>query len=304
MNNCREKAVAMVFIPENTQTFRFRRSVLFMPASNARAIKKAGTLACDSVIFDLEDAVSDESRPDALSNLLTMVKGTGPQGRERVIRTCQPGSANFGEDLTVAIECGVDAILLPKVEDAAMIGESTEWLKTAGSTARLWAMVETPMALLNLADIGRSCGASVGGRLDCLVVGPNDLAKTTGVSLAGGRSAMLPWLMQTVAVARAFGIGVLDGVYNNFRDSEGLAAECAQGAKMGFDGKTLIHPSQIEIANSAFGPSQEEISRARMIVEAFARPEHASSGAIQIEGEMVERLHLDMAQRLLKITGN
>lgn len=293
----------MVFVPENAETFRFRRSVLFMPASNARAIEKAGRLDCDAVIFDLEDSVSEADRPRAHDNLRALVAGADFGNRETVIRTSDPDSTNFAEDLDIAAGCGVDAILLPKVETSAQLSTTTELLENAGCTSRLWAMVETPMALMNLREIVEHCAPVGGGRLECLVVGPNDLAKATGVNLRDGRSAMQPWLMQVIAAARAFGLAVLDGVYNNFRDLEGLAAECAEGARMGFDGKTLIHPAQIEAANAAFGPSEEELSRARLIVESFNQPEHATSGAIQIKGEMVERLHLDMAQKLLKVAG-
>lgn len=290
----------MVFVPEDG-SFRFRRSVLFMPASNERALGKAAALSCDSVIFDLEDAVSAEERPDALANLRKFVKGTDFGNRETVIRTGETKSPNFSEDLKIAVECGVSAILLPKVETAEMVESVQKSLVSKGSDARLWAMIETPLALMNLREITAAGSAEEGGRLQCLVVGPNDLAKSTGVSLSNGRAAMHPWMMQVIAAARAFGMSVLDGVFNNFRDGEGFARECAEGALMGFDGKTLIHPAQIEAANHAFGPSDLELERARRIVEAFGRGENAGRGAIQMEGEMIERLHLDMAKRLLEV---
>ena len=294
---------AMVFIPEHAEKFRFRRSALFMPASNARALEKARTLSCDTLIFDLEDAVADDALGTAHENLLTLVKGEEFGGRERVIRVSAYGSPTFSEDLAVALACQPDAILLPKVEQAGTIAEVANLAGSDGPipapglwTPAIWAMIETPMALLNLREI---CAASK--RLSCLVVGPNDLAKATGTSMEQGRDAMLPWLMMIIAAARAHGQSVLDGVYNNFRDIDGLAAECAQGASMGFDGKTLIHPSQIDTANNAFGPSEKEIARAQAIVDAFSLPSADGKGAIQINGEMVERLHLAVAERLLRL---
>ena len=290
----------MVFIPEDG-SFRFRRSVLFMPASNERALGKAAAISCDSVIFDLEDAVSENERPDALANLRKFVKDADFGGKETIIRTGETRSRNFSADLKIAVECGVSAILLPKVETAEMVANVQKSLVSKGSDARLWAMIETPLALMNLREITTAGSAEEAGRLQCLVVGPNDLAKSTGVNLSNGRAAMHPWMMQIVAAARACRMSVLDGVFNNFRDREGLSRECAEGALMGFDGKTLIHPSQIEAANHAFGPSDTELERARQIVDAFARKENAGKGAIQLDGEMIERLHLDMAKRLLDV---
>lgn len=286
----------MVFIPPDggSKPFRLRRSVLFLPASNARAIEKAKTLSADCVIFDLEDSVAEEARKTAHANLLELVKGADFGGRERIIRTPATGCPGFDAAFDVAIQCAPDAILLPKVETLKPLQTATAMLEKQGSKAALWIMIETPMALMNLNKIAGS-----GPPLSALVVGPNDLAKATGVKMEGGRPVMLPWLMQVVAAARAHGLHVLDGVYNAFRDLDGLAAECAQGAAMGFDGKTLIHPAQIETANSAFSPSQEELARAEAIVSAFAKPENTHKGAIQIDGAMVERLHLEQAERLL-----
>ncbi|MCA8930511.1 MAG: CoA ester lyase, partial [Alphaproteobacteria bacterium] len=167
-------------------------------------------------------------------------------------------------------------------------------LVDAGSSAKLWAMIESPKALVAIAAI-----ADATPRLECLVLGPNDLAKSTGVPMRPGRAAMIPWFMTVIAAGRANGLCILDGVYNNFRDSEGFAAECAQAAEMGFDGKTLIHPAQIEAANAAFTPDEAEFERARRIVEAFDQPANVERGAISLDGEMVERLHLDSARRLL-----
>ena len=295
----------MVFIPsdhgpsdhgdsnDNAQPFRFRRSALFLPASNARAIGKAKTLPADCVIFDLEDSVAAEARETAHANLLEQVRGGDFGTRERIIRTPAADDPGFAEAFEVALQCAPDAILLPKVETPEPLHMASALLAKGKSAAALWIMVETPLALMNLNDIA-ACGAP----LATLVVGPNDLAKTTGARMQKGRAVMLPWLMQVVAAARAHRLAVLDGVYNAFRDLEGLAEECAQGAAMGFDGKTLIHPAQIDAANAAFSPSPEELARAEAIIAAFAKPENAGKGAIQIDGEMVERLHLDEARKL------
>ncbi len=275
--------------------WRPRRSALFMPASNARALDKARTLPADAVIFDLEDSVGPEERTVAHDNLRTQVKGADFGRRESIVRTSVAGSDTFAEDLRIALECSPDAILLPKVEDADVVGDVAGMLVDAGSSARLWAMIESPKALVAIAGI-----ADATPRLECLVLGPNDLAKSTGVPMKPGRMAMIPWFMTVLAAARANGLFVLDGVYNNFRDLEGFAAECAQAVDLGFDGKTLIHPSQIEPANAAFTPDTAEFERAARIVEAFDQPDNAERGAISLNGEMVERLHLDSARRLLE----
>ena len=281
--------------PDNgSRPFRFRRSALFLPASNARAIEKAKTLAADCVIFDLEDSVAAEARETAHANLLEMVRGGNFGASERIIRTPAAGDAGFAEAFEVALQCAPDAILLPKVETLEPLQTASGLLAQNGSDATLWIMVETPLALMNLSSI-----AAFGDPLAALVVGPNDLAKTTGARMEKGRAVMQPWLMQVVAAARAHRLAVLDGVYNAFRDLDGLAEECAQGAAMGFDGKTLIHPAQIDAANAAFSPSGTVLARAQTIVAAFEKPENAGKGAIQIDGEMVERLHLEEAEKLL-----
>lgn len=280
----------MVYINSNSKTdFRLRRSALFMPASNDRALTKAQTLDCDCLIFDLEDAVTDEMRPLAHKNLKELVRGQDFGKREKIIRVSSLDDNGFNEDLEAALSCGPDAILLPKVNNANEINQVVSHI---GSKVQIWAMIETPIALMNLSEI---CNANA--QLTCLVVGPNDLAKETGTKM--DRALMHPWLMQVICASRAYDLSVLDGVYNNFKDLDGFTAECKMGADMGFDGKTLIHPSQIEGANSAFGFIQEELEKAQKIIDAFANPENDGKGAIQIEGEMVERLHLDLAVKLI-----
>lgn len=278
----------------STPDWRPRRSALFMPASNTRALDKARALAADVLIFDLEDSVSPDEQEAARRNLVERVKGADFGRREQVIRVSAADSPDFAADFDTAIDCAPDAILLPKAEDAASLAAMAGRLEAAGSPARLWAMIESPGALVAINAI-----ATAHGRLACLVVGPNDLAKSTGVAMRPGRMAMIPWFMTVMAAARAAGLAVLDGVYNNFRDVDGFAAECAQGVELGFDGKTLIHPAQIGPANAAFSPAPQEFERARRIVAAFAEPANAGRGAISLGGEMVERLHLDSARRLL-----
>ena len=283
----------MVFFHKN---WRQRRSVLYMPSTNRRVLEKAPHLDCDGVVFDLEDSIADEARADAHQNLRELVKDTDFGDKERVIRLPQLGSASFAEDLTVSLSCKPDALLLPKVGSASDIETFQQMLEEVPADLQIWAMIETPQALMNLKEIA-ACGDST--RLNCLVIGPNDLAKETGAKMEPGREVMLPWLMQILAAARAYNLSILDGVYNNFRDLEGLDAECQQGASMGYDGKTLIHPAQIEAANLRFGPSETDIKQAETIIAAFDDPANAGHAVLQIEGEMFEFLHLGMARQLI-----
>ena len=283
---------------------RRRRSVLYMPAGNARALAKADTLDADTVIFDLEDSVDPAAKDDAREALRTFFRDTRPKRPECVIRINALAGPWGTEDLLAARACMPDAILLPKVDDAGDIRAAAEALAEtdAPQTLRLWAMAETPRFLLNAAGIAE-LGRNPNNRLDCFVTGTNDLVKETGISAGQGRQYLQPLLTQIVIAARAGGLDAIDGVYNDFRDEDGLAAECAQGAALGFDGKSLIHPAQIGIANAALSPSPEEIASARAIADAFARPENAGKGVISLDGRMVERLHLAMAEKLLARAG-
>jgi citrate lyase subunit beta/citryl-CoA lyase len=286
----------MVFISKN---WRPRRSVLFMPASNRRALEKAPTFGCDGLIFDLEDSVSIEDQDEARENLVELVRGHDFGEKETIIRVSAPQEPEYLKDLETAIKCSPDAILLPKVETRQMLEDLSGALRSAGAeNIRIWAMIESPLALVNLKEI-----ASFGQNLKCLVVGPNDLAKETGVAIDNDRQAMVPWLMDIIAHGRANGLALLDGVFNAFRDEKGLERECLQGAQMGFDGKTLIHPAQIEAANKAFSPDEQELSRARAIVELFSLPQNQTKNAVQLDGEMVERLHFNSARKLLDLAG-
>ncbi len=277
-------------------TIRPRRSVLYMPGSNPRVLEKARGLPADALIFDLEDAVAPEAKETARQQVAAALAEGGYAPRERIVRINAPGTEWFEADLEMVIEIRPDALLLPKVARPADIHRLAGPLAEAGIA--LWAMMETPLAVLNARDIAATAEETP---LSCLVMGTNDLARETGASLAEGRLAFRPWLATCVAAARAFGLSVIDGVYNDFRDEEGFAAECRQGRLMGFDGKTVIHPAQIGPANAIFAPTDEEVAWAERIVAAFARPENAGKGAISIDGRMVERLHLEIAGRTLAL---
>lgn len=278
---------------------RARRSILYVPAANMKAMEKSGQLACDGVIFDLEDAVAPDAKSEARQRLLAHLASTPESDKEIVVRINALATEWGRADLEAAATARPDAILVPKVETAASLVEIRSRLDGAGAGAtRLWAMIETPSAIVDLRDILRGARDRKIG-LDCLVAGTNDLAKETALPLPAGRATIVHWLATLVIHARAFGMDVIDGVFNEFRDAEGFERECREGALLGFDGKTLIHPSQIEAANAAFSPSPEAAARARAIVAAFDRPENRDKGVISLDGQMVERLHADAARRLL-----
>ncbi|QKV19865.1 HpcH/HpaI aldolase/citrate lyase family protein [Oricola thermophila] len=280
---------------------RLRRSVLYVPAANGKAVAKSPTLACDAVIYDLEDAVAPAAKEEARERLRDHFAAHPESRHERVIRINALSSEYGPEDLLAARACRPDAILVPKVDVPAEVADVADMLAEtdAADAIRLWAMMETPKAILNVARIAE-WGETPGSRLDCLVVGANDLAKD--LRLPGpGRDALKPLLMQLVVAARASGLDVIDAVFNAFRDEGGFAAECAEAAGMGFDGKTLIHPLQIEPANRAFAISPEREAEAASIVAAFDMPENREVGVINLDGRMVERLHLEDARRTLAL---
>lgn len=290
--------------PRDLRPVRPRRSVLYVPASHPRALEKAAGLDADALIFDLEDAVAPEAKTQAREALRRHLAGRRredvPGAAERVIRINALSSEWGTEDLLAARACRPDAIVLPKVDGPQDIAAACEALDEtdAPPCLRIWAMIETPLALMNLAAIGADA-ADPQARLDCLVVGSNDLVKALGLRPQAGRPHLSALLMPIVAAARAHGLDVLDGVYNSYRDAAGFLGECRQGRAMGFDGKTLIHPAQIAAANTAFGIGEEERKDAEAIVAAFARPDNAGKGVVAMDGRMVERLHLDAAERTL-----
>ncbi|MGH6907927.1 MAG: HpcH/HpaI aldolase/citrate lyase family protein [Aestuariivirga sp.] len=281
-------------------TIRPRRSVLYMPGANERALEKAKTIAADALILDLEDSVAPDAKAEARAKVAAAVAARGYGRRELIIRINGLDTPWGVDDLKMAAEVSPDAVLVPKVARPGDIVSASRIHGAMGGAAstRMWAMMETPMAIFNVREI-----ASVHqvARLSCLVLGTNDLQKESRALATGGRFAILPWLSMTLLAARAYGLDVIDGVYNDFRDEAGFRTECEQGRTLGMDGKTLIHPAQVPVCNELFSPAAEEVAWSRKIREAFALPENAAKGVITVEGRMVERLHLAMADRVVSI---
>jgi len=283
-------------------TTRPRRSVLYMPGSNARALEKAKTLPCDAVILDLEDSVAPDAKAAARQQVADAVAARGFGAREVVVRINALDTEWWRDDLTAAAKAGPDGILIPKVSKPDDIRDVAAHLVgiAADAKIRLWAMVETPLGIINAAAIAATAAAT-GSRLAAFVMGTNDIAKETRARLLSGRAPMLSWLSHCLLAARAYDLAILDGVYNELSDIEGFRRECAQGRDLGFDGKTLIHPQQIVPCNEAFSPTPEEVTWARKIIAAFNLTENKNKGVIQVDGRMVEILHADMARRTVAI---
>lgn len=283
-------------------SIRPRRSALYMPGANSRALDKARGLDADALILDLEDSVAPQAKESARETVCAMVAERAWPGRETVIRVNGPGSQWFEADFKAACAAGPDAILIPKVETACTLFDIAIRLREADTAqqTRIWAMIETPGAILRIAEIA-ACAEDPATRLDCLVMGLNDLAKETRARLIPGRESMLPWLQTALIAARTYGLDILDGVCNAIRDAEAFEAECRQGRDLGFDGKSLIHPAQIGPANAFFAPDPDEVAQARAILNAFAQPENAGKGVIALQGRMVERLHAQMAERVVAL---
>lgn len=275
---------------------RPRRSALYIPATNAKAIAKARTLPCDVVIFDLEDAVAPAAKRNARAAAVAAVGEGRFGGREVVVRvnalSAPGGVAAWGEeDCRALVVTRPDAVLIPKVDDARGVAAYRALL----GDLPIWAMVETARAVLRLDDLAAAPG------LAALVMGTNDLAKELRATPGHDRLPFHGFLAHTVAAARAHGLAAIDGVCNAIDDADGFAAECEQGAAFGFDGKTLIHPSQVAPCNAAFSPTAAAIARARRVVAAFAESDAADQGVIRVDGAMVERLHWEQAQQTLAI---
>jgi citrate lyase subunit beta/citryl-CoA lyase len=275
---------------------RPRRSALYMPASNVRAVEKARNLACDMVILDLEDAVAPELKEEARNQAIVAAASGGFGSRALLVRVNGLDTPWGADDCRAVADAGFDAVVLPKVSHPDDLATARALL----GGVPLWAMIETCAAMLNLSAIVASASAH---RLDGLFAGTNDLAKEMRCTPGQDRMPLLGHLATIVTAARAFGLTALDGVCNVIEDGEVLAAECAQGARLGFDGKTLIHPAQIAAANRAYGPSPEAVERAKRIIAAFAAAENTGKGAIRVDGEMVELLHLDQAVRIVALAG-
>ena len=278
------------------------RSALYMPGSNARALEKARTLAADVVILDLEDAVAPDQKAVARRQVCDAVTAGGFGPRQVVIRVNALDTPWGLDDLAAAALAKPNAVLLPKPNTGADIQRANDALSRAQADqgVKLWAMIETPLSILNVGEIAQTA-RHAGSRLTCFVLGTNDLVKETRAELDASRTAALFWLSAAVTAARAHDLLVLDGVYNAFKDLDGLKLECMQGRQLGFDGKTLIHPDQIAHANAVFAPAPDEVSWARKIIAAFEQPDAAGKGVITIDGRMVELLHRDMARRTVAI---
>ena len=275
---------------------RPRRSVLYMPGANARALDKARSLPADGLILDLEDAVSPDSKDLARNQIADALKTGGYGFREVIVRTNGLETPWGLDDIKALAPLGPDAILLPKVEDPATILKADALLNEAGAptTTTLWAMMETPLGILRAAEIAASSK-----RLTCFVMGTSDLTKDLHSRHTPMRLPMLTSLGIAMLAARAYGLSILDGVYLDLKDEEGYRASCLQGVELGFDGKTLIHPNQVEGANEVFAPSEAEIAWSRRIIEAFAAAEAEGKGVVLVDGKLIENLHVDNAKRIV-----
>ncbi|MGB7412150.1 MAG: CoA ester lyase [Sphingopyxis granuli] len=275
--------------------FKPRRTALYLPAINARAVAKARTLPVDIVILDLEDAVAPERKEEARNAAVAAAQEGGFGDRELIIRANGLDTPWWRDDLVAAARSGADGVLVPKVGSAADIARCADLLRDAPAGLSLWAMIETCAAVVALPAIA---AAAEGSRLAAMVLGTNDLAKEMRAALTPDRLAFLPILTSAVIAARAHGLIVLDGVCNDFQDIDRFEAECRQGLVLGFDGKTIIHPRQVDPCNAVYSPTPDEVRWAERIIAAFDAPDHAGKGVVQIDGQMVERLHLDDARRV------
>ncbi|MEM8617428.1 MAG: CoA ester lyase [Pseudomonadota bacterium] len=280
---------------------RPRRSCLYMPGANARALEKAKTIGADTLIFDLEDAVAPEAKAEARSQVCAAVGAGGYGAREVVIRINGLDTEWGLEDMQAAVQAGPDGILAPKVIDGGDIDRLDQAMTRAGApeAMALWVMIEMPKALFNLRDIAEAVGRT---RLKAFVMGTNDLAKELrAVNDPPTRTAFQAALSLSVAASRAYDLLAIDGVFNDIKDEEGLRLECDQGRLLGFDGKTLIHPAQVEVANTVFAPTEADIEQSRAVIAAFADPENAGKGVLKVNGKMTELLHLEEARRTVAI---
>ena len=283
-------------------TLRPRRSVLYVPGDNERALHKTQTLPADAIIIDLEDSVAPANKEQARRQAVEIIRQRGFGSREVILRV-NPIETPWGmADLHAAIAAEPNAILIPKVSQPGDILGTAKVVKAAHAAAhiQLWAMIETPMGIINAGEIAAT-GRDPDNRLTVFVLGTNDLLKESRARASNNRFAVVPWLAMTLVAARAYGLDVIDGVYNDFKDDGGFRAECEHGRTLGMDGKTLIHPSQVVPCNDVFSPTDEEVVWANRIIKAFEAPENARKGVITVDGKMVERLHLVMAQRVAAI---
>ncbi|KPF86087.1 malyl-CoA thiolesterase [alpha proteobacterium AAP38] len=277
---------------------RPRRSALYMPGANARALDKARSLSADVLILDLEDAVAPDAKEQARAQVMAAVHEGGYGSRELVIRVNGLDTSWGHADLVAAATSGADAVLICKVDSAEGVRQADRVLRAAGApeSLRLWVMMETPRAMLAAGDIAGACA-----RIDCLVMGTSDLTKDLNALATRDRLPMVTSLGLCMLAARAYGLTALDGVHVDLEDEEGLAASCRQGRELGFDGKTLIHPKQLAAANEAFAPSVDEVARARRIIAAHAEAVDAGKGITLVDGKLIEALHVETARRVVAL---
>ncbi len=280
-----------------SEELRPRRSVLYMPSSNAKALQKAKSIPCDAIIFDLEDAVAPDAKPAAREQAVAAATSGEYGSRELTIR-CNGLTTPWGtDDIAAAGAARPSAVVIPMVSSTAELDEVAAGLDAAGGTeTMIWAMVETPTAIFDVRAIASH------PRVAVLVMGTNDLAKEILAPLVPGRGNLTSYLATAVLAAREAGKVILDGVYNDIADAEGFAAECRQGVEMGFDGKTLIHPTQVDPANAAWSPTAEEVELSRRVIAAYTEAEAEGRGVITVDGKMIEHLHVANARRVLAIT--
>ncbi len=281
---------------------RPRRSALYIPGSNARALDKGRSIAADVLILDLEDAVSVEAKDMARAAVAAAVGVHAYGKREVVVRVNGLETPWIARDIAAIVAAHPDAVLVPKISRPEDIRRARAAMHAAQAPegVALWAMIETPLAVLNVAAIAATAASNSGVPLAALVIGTNDLMTETGMRPSNGREALAPALAQCVLAARAYGISVLDGTFNELNNWDGFRAECQQGRNFGMDGKTLIHPRQVQIANEVYAPTGEEVEWAEKVLAAFQRPENATRAVIQVDGRMVERLHERLALRVLE----
>ena len=278
-------------------TYRPRRSVLYMPAANERALEKAKDIQADALIFDLEDAVAPDSKEVAREQACAAAASSEYGNRELTIR-CNGLDTPWGrDDVLAAAAAGPAAVVIPKVDGSSYLDEISELLNQGGapSSTQIWAMVETPIGILHVEEIARH------ERMSVMVLGTNDMAKELRASITADRQALLPYLAMCLLSARAAGVAILDGVYNDIKDESGFKDVCVQGAEMGFDGKTLIHPNQGAPTNEIFSPSLDELDFYRRIIEEFEAAEKEGRGVLTVDGKMIENLHVDEARRALAV---
>jgi citrate lyase subunit beta/citryl-CoA lyase len=281
---------------------RPRRSLLFMPGSNARALEKARILPADGIILDLEDSVAPDAKALAREQIAQAIAANGFGRREVWVRSNGLDTSWWIDDLAMAGRAGPDGVLVPKissVEDLNTVGDRLAALG-AGGSIRVWAMIETAHAVLHAEELA-AASRDPRTRLAGFVFGPNDIARETRIRMQPGRAAMIPMITHCILAARAHGLDILDGPYSDLGNVDGFGQECTQARDLGFDGKTLIHPGQIEACNAIFTPPAQEVAHARRIIAAFEQPENAGRGAIRLDGQMVERLHAEMAKRTIAI---